>query len=154
MACYVSDLKRSDRNQRVLQPGSQGLQAQVLLQPQVLQPLLQPQELQELLPQPQVLSLTPPTLPQVSQQGLQQEFATKSGNTIPLQLLQELQAISLPPYEKDVVEESSSTTSYAPCSQSVTEKGRRFPRCLYSQALQGGLFQKLPQASVTSPVSR
>ena len=70
------------------------VQPQVLLLPQ----LLQPQELPQLLPQPQPLlqpqelSVTPATL-LFSQQGLQQEFATKSGNTIPLQELQELQEL-------------------------------------------------------------
>lgn len=78
------------------------------LQPQVL--------LQELQPQP---VLVPPTEP--LQQGLQQEFATKSGNQIPpeelralqeLQELQELQAIKSPP-KKDIAETFASTTSYA-----------------------------------------
>jgi len=71
------------------------VQPQVLLLPQLLP---QPQEFPQLLPQPQPLlqpqefSLTPATL-LFSQQGLQQEFATKSGNTIPLQELQELQEL-------------------------------------------------------------
>ena len=65
---------------RVLQPGSQLLQPQpqevpaTLPQPQLFEQLLQPQELQ-----PPVL--LPATLP--LQQGLQQEFATKSGKVIP-----------------------------------------------------------------------
>ncbi len=58
------------------------------LQPQpVLVPPTEPQELQELQPQPVPVPATEPL-----QQGLQQEFATKSGNQIPLEQ-QELQAI-------------------------------------------------------------
>ena len=70
--------------------------------PEVPLQLLQPQELpQELQPQPE----PQPQLPVLAlatalpQQGLQQELATKSGNTIPLtpQELQELHAIRSPP---------------------------------------------------------
>lgn len=79
---------------------------------QELQPHPQPQRLQQRLQQPQVLllvlvsdvpptlpllllqlqflsleSVTPETVPEFRQQGLQQEFATKPGNVMPPQIL-------------------------------------------------------------------
>ena len=81
-----------------LQPGSSELQPQTLQE-------LQPQEVPATLPQPQPQPVeVPATLPQpqpqlpvlcpataFSQQGLQQEFATKSGNVMPCTLPQEPQ---------------------------------------------------------------
>ena len=63
------------------QPQPNSLQPQV----QLLLPLTEPQELQ---PQP---VLVPATLP--LQQGLQQEFATKSGNQIPPEVVRALRAL-------------------------------------------------------------
>ena len=71
------------------QPNSLQPQVQLLLpltepqelQPQLLQPqpvLVPPTEPQELQPQPVLVPATEPL-----QQGLQQEFATKSGNQMP-----------------------------------------------------------------------
>lgn len=61
---------------RALQPGSHELQPQEL---QELQPQEVPQTLPQ--PQPQPVALCPATA--FSQQGLQQELATKSGNVMP-----------------------------------------------------------------------
>lgn len=77
------------------QPQPNSLQPQV----QLLLPLTEPQELQpqpvlvpptEPQPQPQPV-LVPATLP--LQQGLQQEFATKSGNQIPPEVVRALRAL-------------------------------------------------------------
>ena len=99
-----------------LQPGSQGWQPQ-----EVPATLPQPQEVPATLPQPQPQPLVLCPATSFSQQGLQQELATKSGNVMPRTLpqeLQELHAIRSPP--KKMWRKFPSTTSYAILRHGVT----------------------------------